>query len=71
MNALRCIRSTNSVFTFFGVDGDKIAIAFASENGGNPSPTRIISAHILPAAKMNIFAVIIEFADDGQYFVKD
>ena len=55
----------------FGINGNKILIAFASDNEANP----LVHMDSL-CTKLNIgeavyFSVIIELADDGQYFIKD
>lgn len=58
-------------FYLFGFDGDKISIAFASENGENPLAHADNLCTHFTGGENEYFAVIIEFADDGQYFVKD
>ena len=55
----------------FGINENKILIAFASDNEANP----LVHMDSL-CTKLNIgeavyFSVIIELADDGQYFIKD
>lgn len=61
----------NFGFYLFGIDGNKIAIAFASENGENPLFHADNLCTHFKDGETDFFAVIIELADDGQYFVKN
>ena len=58
-------------FYLFGIDSGKIAIAFASENGKNPLAHADNLCTRFEYDGTQYFAVIIELADDGQYFTKD
>ena len=55
----------------FGICENRILIAFKSENGENPILHMDTLCTEIKAEGALYFAVIIELADDGQYFVKD
>lgn len=68
----------NAIYSFdyfshylFGINGKKILIAFASQNGINPLMHLSDLCTQFECDNLTYYAVIIELCDDGQYFIKD